>query len=153
MATLRVHETGQRLGNVSQPDARVLRRTLESASSSKNEYYIDTATLGLLVERGLTPSAATLLRDAMNASGGLTVAMDGDDSDSGEESGDDESEAASVAGQPLVCVVCKSAHFQHRRAQLHSALASFVNLEWLGPTADCYICENCGYVHWFIPPK
>ena len=153
MATLRAHDTGQSLGTLSEPDARLLRRNLESAFSSQKEYYIDAPTLGVLTEAGLTPDAVAMLRDALEESGGVTVTIDSDEFDETEEVGSEETEDAIVAGQPLVCVVCRSGHFRHRKAQLHSALASFVNLEWLGPTADCYICENCGYVHWFIPPK
>ena len=34
-----------------------------------------------------------------------------------------------------------------RRAQ---EVASFFNLEWVQPSADCYVCAECGYIHWFL---
>jgi hypothetical protein len=34
---------------------------------------------------------------------------------------------------------------------LHGAIASFFDLEWTGPRADCYVCAQCGYIHWFLP--
>lgn len=34
-------------------------------------------------------------------------------------------------------------------AQLNTAMASFFNLDWANPTAECRICGQCGYVHWF----
>ena len=54
-----------------------------------------------------------------------------------------------VNNKPLKCLVCKGQQFYHKRAQLHSATKSFFNVEWLGPSTDCYICSECGYVHWF----
>lgn len=56
-----------------------------------------------------------------------------------------------VGDQPLLCEICKNDEFWHRRAQLQGAIASFFDLEWLGPTADCFVCSNCGYIHWFLP--
>lgn len=61
----------------------------------------------------------------------------------------DESEVE-IGGRQLLCVVCGAGRFQHRRAQLHSAAATFFGVEWMGPNAECYICEGCGYVHWFV---
>lgn len=54
-----------------------------------------------------------------------------------------------VAGVQLHCVVCRGAVFREQRAQLHSAMATFFDVEWLGPTATCCICARCGYIHWF----
>lgn len=55
-----------------------------------------------------------------------------------------------VAGRVLTCVVCGHDRFQHRRAQLHSGIATFFGVEWMGANAECYVCESCGYVHWFV---
>lgn len=66
--------------------------------------------------------------------------------------GQSEPEGAIVGnGVQLRCEICKHELFWHRRAQLHTALASFFDLEWAGPTAECYVCANCGYIHWFLP--
>ena len=60
-------------------------------------------------------------------------------------------ERAEVAGIQLRCEICKHDHFFHRNAQLHGAIASFFDLEWTSPSADCYVCARCGYIHWFLP--
>jgi hypothetical protein len=62
-----------------------------------------------------------------------------------------EAERASVAGVELHCEICKHDRFYQRKAQLHSAVASFFDLEWVGPNAQCYVCARCGYIHWFLP--
>jgi hypothetical protein len=64
-----------------------------------------------------------------------------------------EPESASVMGQTLECAVCQHTKFWQRHAQLHSAIATFFNVEWANPTARCYICASCGYIYWFLPPK
>ena len=151
MISLRVYETGRVLGTISYEDARVLRRNLELASTGSG-YFIDFATLDLLKDHGLTDAAVTALRAAIGTGDGLTVTLEGRDPDEPDEDDRERGEAAFVAEQRLTCVVCRHGHFRHRQAQLHSAAASFFNLEWLGPTADCYICSRCGHVHWFIPP-
>lgn len=56
-----------------------------------------------------------------------------------------------VRGKRLQCVVCKNQHFRFRKAQLHSAVATFFDVEWMGPSANCYVCTNCRYIHWFLP--
>ena len=65
--------------------------------------------------------------------------------------GKDEPETATVKGQPLRCQVCGSNLFWERKAQLHTGVASFFDLEWASPTCTCLVCSSCGYVHWFLP--
>lgn len=55
-----------------------------------------------------------------------------------------------IHGIPLNCVVCGGTEFKQRTAQLHSAAATFFGFEWTGPSAECYICQSCGYLHWFM---
>jgi hypothetical protein len=64
--------------------------------------------------------------------------------------GKDEPEEVTVVGKPLHCEICKHNRFWHRRAQLHTAVASFFNFEWIAPSADCMVCAQCGYIHWFL---
>jgi hypothetical protein len=64
--------------------------------------------------------------------------------------GKSEPESATVKGIPLRCEICKNDRFWPQRAQLQSAVASFFNLDWTGRTADCLVCSNCGYIHWFL---
>jgi DNA-directed RNA polymerase subunit M/transcription elongation factor TFIIS len=56
-----------------------------------------------------------------------------------------------IKGHPLHCEVCGHDAFWYRQAQLNTAMASFLNFDWLNPSATCYICDGCGYVHWFLP--
>lgn len=54
-----------------------------------------------------------------------------------------------VAGRRLECLVCHGGRFQHRQAHLHSRASTLLGLEWLGPTTDCFVCVECGYIHLF----
>jgi hypothetical protein len=56
-----------------------------------------------------------------------------------------------VAGVDLRCQVCENDKFFHRRAQLNTAMMSLFDLDWLNPSAECLLCSNCGYIHWFVP--
>lgn len=55
-----------------------------------------------------------------------------------------------VSGHTLVCSICKGTEFEQRSAQLHSVLATAFGVEWLGPTARCFVCTNCRHVEWFL---
>jgi len=65
--------------------------------------------------------------------------------------GKSEPEAVTVVGKPLLCEICHHDRFWQRSAQLHTAVASFFDLEWVQPSATCMVCANCGYIHWFLP--
>ncbi|MBN1256359.1 MAG: hypothetical protein JXA52_01495 [Planctomycetes bacterium] len=58
-----------------------------------------------------------------------------------------------VAGQPLHCEICKNDLFWQREAQLNTAVATFFNFDWANATAQCYVCDHCGYIHWFLPNR
>jgi hypothetical protein len=60
-------------------------------------------------------------------------------------------EQVTVAGFELRCEICKNQHFWWRKAQLNTAVASFFDFDWANPSADCYVCSQCGYIHWFLP--
>jgi len=65
--------------------------------------------------------------------------------------GNSEPEPVEVAGVELRCEICKSETFWQRKAQLNTAVASFFAVDWANPSADCYVCSRCGYIHWFLP--
>jgi hypothetical protein len=65
--------------------------------------------------------------------------------------GKDEPEAATVSGKPFKCQVCGNDRFWQKEAVVHSAAASFMNIEWASPRAELLVCSGCGYVHWFMP--
>lgn len=54
-------------------------------------------------------------------------------------------------GVQLRCEVCKHDLFWQREAQLNTSVATFFNFDWANATATCYVCDGCGYVHWFLP--
>ena len=56
-----------------------------------------------------------------------------------------------IRGRELKCLVCGHDAFWKREAQLNTAGASFFNLDWANPSGVCYICAQCGYIHWFLP--
>jgi predicted nucleic-acid-binding Zn-ribbon protein len=51
----------------------------------------------------------------------------------------------------LKCQICGHDEFEKREAQLNTAAASFMNLDWLNKSAVCFVCDRCGYIHWFLP--
>jgi hypothetical protein len=61
-----------------------------------------------------------------------------------------EPETVDIEGRALVCQFCKDDTFWYRKAQLHGPMLSFLDVEWMSPTAMCLICSQCGYVHWFV---
>lgn len=56
-----------------------------------------------------------------------------------------------MAGFKLRCEICGHQRFWTREAQLNTAVASFFSFDWANPSATCYVCESCGYIHWFLP--
>jgi hypothetical protein len=56
-----------------------------------------------------------------------------------------------IAGRNLQCEICKCEQFRHRTAQLNTRAATFFNFDWANASANCYVCDRCGYVHWFLP--
>jgi hypothetical protein len=53
------------------------------------------------------------------------------------------------AGQWLKCPVCGADQFYRREAQLNTRLATILDLDWVNPRGDCYICEHCRHILWF----
>ena len=49
--------------------------------------------------------------------------------------GSDEPETMELRGRPFACLACDHNTFYQRRAQLHSGVATFFNLEWASPPA------------------
>ncbi|MGE0145561.1 MAG: hypothetical protein AB7I19_15745 [Planctomycetota bacterium] len=49
----------------------------------------------------------------------------------------------------LTCGACAHDLFVERSWQLNTGLASFFGFDWANYSATCYVCVECGYVHWF----
>jgi hypothetical protein len=56
-----------------------------------------------------------------------------------------------IHNRPLECQFCRHDYFWVHDVQLHTPVASFVNMEFANRTATCAICAKCGYIHWFLP--
>ena len=56
-----------------------------------------------------------------------------------------------VKGRELKCLVCGHDAFHKREAQLNTAAASFFGFDWANQSGTCYVCAQCGYIHWFLP--
>jgi predicted nucleic-acid-binding Zn-ribbon protein len=54
-----------------------------------------------------------------------------------------------VNGIDVTCVHCQNDRFEHGYAQLNTALASFLNLDFTNRSATILTCSRCGYVQWF----
>lgn len=59
-----------------------------------------------------------------------------------------EAREVTVAGHHLRCQVCEFTRFFRREARLSTG-ASF-GQDWANSKAECFVCEQCGFVHWFV---
>lgn len=55
-----------------------------------------------------------------------------------------------VLDKPLHCQICGHDEFNRREVLLNTTLATLFNVDWANRSAMCFICDRCGYVHWFI---
>lgn len=58
--------------------------------------------------------------------------------------------AVTIKDVPLSCQHCGGNSFKHRCSQLNTAVMTFFGFDWLNASADVYVCDNCGYLHWFL---
>lgn len=54
-----------------------------------------------------------------------------------------------IHGRHLRCQVCDFTRFYRREAELTNGSA-FFGQDWTNSKADCFVCEQCGFVHWFV---
>ena len=67
--------------------------------------------------------------------------------------GKKEAERVRIGEIDLKCEICKQDRFWRREAQLNTSVATFFSLDWANASADCYVCDSCGYIHWFLPRR
>lgn len=60
-----------------------------------------------------------------------------------------EAREVSVAGHQLRCQVCDFTRFFRREATLSTGASAF-GQDWTNSKAECVVCEQCGFVHWFV---
>ena len=61
-----------------------------------------------------------------------------------------EPQTVEVKGHALICPVCNNKLFWSRGAQLNTAVATFLNLDWTNRTATCFVCSECTHISWFL---
>ena len=60
----------------------------------------------------------------------------------------------SIKGHQLSCPVCENDTFWTRETLMNTKGMTFLKLDWANKQAQNFVCDNCGYVHWFLhPPK
>lgn len=67
--------------------------------------------------------------------------------------GNKEPETVTLGDLQLHCEICKHDRFWRREAMLNTAVATFFNFDWANPSAVCYVCDGCGYIHSFLPKR
>jgi hypothetical protein len=64
-----------------------------------------------------------------------------------------------INGRPLRCLICHNATFWRRSAKVHRGVTSFSDLvrffdfQWAAANAVLFVCDNCGYIHSFLPSE
>jgi len=61
-------------------------------------------------------------------------------------------ESVTIADKLLACAHCGAGAFEHRRAQLNTALATLFGVDAFNASADVYACRKCGRLEWFLEP-
>ena len=59
--------------------------------------------------------------------------------------------AIEVSGIVLKCQHCGHDEFRSRSAQLNTAGATLLGLDWANQSAACHVCDRCGFIHLFLP--
>jgi hypothetical protein len=62
-----------------------------------------------------------------------------------------EGESLQVKSRQVHCLICGHDRFWCREAQLNTAVATFFGFDWANASGICYVCNDCGYIHWFLP--
>ena len=55
----------------------------------------------------------------------------------------------SLAGKSIICSHCQGALFIAGEAQLNTALATLIDLDWVNKSASILTCTSCGQIQWF----
>jgi predicted nucleic-acid-binding Zn-ribbon protein len=55
----------------------------------------------------------------------------------------------SLEGRSVLCPHCNGTQFKAGEAQLNTAFATLINLDWTNKSATILICASCGQIQWF----
>lgn len=61
-----------------------------------------------------------------------------------------EAKEVSRKGHKLECPVCKGTYFWERKTLMNTAGATFLGFDWANKEAINQVCNECGYVFWFL---
>jgi hypothetical protein len=56
----------------------------------------------------------------------------------------------SLEGKPVLCPHCSGTQFKADKAQLNTAIATLLSLDWTNQSAAILICASCGHIQWFV---
>jgi hypothetical protein len=62
-----------------------------------------------------------------------------------------EPQQVQILGSPMRCEICHHDLFYQREGKIQTTAMTFFDLDWLNASANCVVCAQCGYVHWFLP--
>ena len=144
MFTLRLDGASLAVATLTEEDAATLVTHFEPDTPEGADYVVSAAAVERLAVVGAPEGLVAALRAALDGRPKVKVMLEREAISEPSRGGEVE-----VAGRLLECLVCRSGRFEHRKAQLHSRLSTMLGLEWLGPTTDCFVCVECGYIHWF----
>jgi hypothetical protein len=55
-----------------------------------------------------------------------------------------------VENKKLQCTHCGHDHFRKREGLLATTWVAFFHFTFWNESARCFVCTNCGFVHWFL---
>jgi predicted nucleic-acid-binding Zn-ribbon protein len=58
-----------------------------------------------------------------------------------------------VLGNRVKCPVCQYDKFWSRKTLMNTKGASFFNVDWANKQAENKVCDQCGYVLWFLQKR
>ena len=54
-----------------------------------------------------------------------------------------------VKNRKLFCPVCENDQFIETKAQLNTAVATLLDMDFINNDATCFVCSECTYIYWF----
>lgn len=55
-----------------------------------------------------------------------------------------------AAGRPVACQHCRGEIFEKAEAQLNTAGASLLGMDWANRSGTALVCTECGLIAWFL---
>ena len=62
-------------------------------------------------------------------------------------------EEVEVNGRALKCLICGHDRFNKREALLNTPTMTLFKLDWANASGTCWVCDDCGFIHWFLPKE